>query len=187
MTAANTTYTSTYDLDFTDVEGLNAYIASGYVYRNGTLTLVLTRLDYVPANTGVVLKGVAGTSYTVPVGDARGVVANLLVGVTASTLLAATDGDNTNMVLDATSGDFAPLTSAVTLAAGEAYLPVPTLLVGTGAQAKKVPYVFDDTTTGITAPTTSADNTETMYNMQGMRVSQPTHGVYIVNGKKMVK
>ena len=75
-------------------------------------------------------------------------------------------------------------TTSGTLAANKAYLAIPT---GTGARALNI--VFDDEqeTTAIesVAPQTlHMDNV--YYNLRGQRVAQPTKGLYIVNGKKVI-
>lgn len=84
ITLANAmeTYCSTEDLDFSTVEGLKAYTATGY--DHGTLTV--TRVLNAPAGTGLLLKGEAG-SYDVPYATTTGYYINLLHGVTEDTLL----------------------------------------------------------------------------------------------------
>lgn len=44
---------------------------------------------------------------------------------------------------------------------------------------------YDETTTGIVSAETKRAQTDTVYNLQGVRVSQPTKGLYIKNGKKI--
>lgn len=47
--------------------------------------------------------------------------------------------------------------------------------------------VYSNTDTGITMPQTlKRHNDNTYYNLQGMKVNHPTHGIYIVNGRKVV-
>ena len=46
----------------------------------------------------------------------------------------------------------------------------------------------DDDTTGICLqPTANSQRQEATYDLQGLRVAQPTHGLYIINGKKVIK
>ena len=48
-------------------------------------------------------------------------------------------------------------------------------------------FVFDDETTGInTAKGSQFTVNGEYYNLRGQRVAQPTKGLYIVNGKKVV-
>lgn len=65
ITPANdwSTYVTTKDLDFSDVEGLKAYAATAAAA--GTVTL--EEVGAVPAGTPLMLIGTAGTDYTVPV------------------------------------------------------------------------------------------------------------------------
>lgn len=70
----------------------------------------------------------------------------------------------------------------VNSAAHKAYLKVP----NAGGEAVKSFYVFGgDTTTGVTAIETSDRSNNVVYNLAGQRVSTPTKGLYIVNGKKV--
>lgn len=61
------------------------------------------------------------------------------------------------------------------------------LLGGSGAKSAVMEMVVDDTPTGITSLPTASDAEATYYNLQGMRVTAPTKGIFIHNGKKFVK
>ncbi|MBM6993978.1 MAG: starch-binding protein [Prevotella sp.] len=187
LTADATSYASTVPLDFSSLSDLKAYIASGYVYLDDTLNIVLTRINYVPANTGIILRGTADTTYTVPVEDHQAVVANRLVGVTADMQLSPTDGTYTNYIFSLTAGTFSPLSTTVTLSAGNAYLQIPTALASTTIQAKSLPYIFDDgTVTGIQSISDQQSTDDTWCTITGLRVDKPTKGVYIHKGRKVV-
>ena len=55
------------------------------------------------------------------------------------------------------------------------------------ANARALSIVFEGETTGISTVKTAADNMDTaVYDLQGRRVMQPTKGLFIVNGKKVV-
>ena len=56
------TYASEYDLDFTNVSGLTAYVATS-ISDN---TLTLAPVDKVPAGTGLLLKGEGAEIFAVP-------------------------------------------------------------------------------------------------------------------------
>ena len=76
--------------------------------------------------------------------------------------------------------------SAFTNGAHKAYLMVPKA----NAAARSFISMFDDETTGIEKvqefkSSTGQDNQ--IYDLQGRRVAQPTKGLYIVNGKKVIK
>ena len=40
---------------------------------------------------------------------------------------------------------------------------------------------------GISTVETTAPNSDALFDLQGRRVAQPTKGLYIVNGKKVIK
>lgn len=61
------------------------------------------------------------------------------------------------------------------------------LLSVSGAKSAVMEMVVDDTPTGITNLPTASDAEATYYNLQGMRVTAPTKGIFIHNGKKFVK
>ncbi len=164
-------------LDFTNVEGLEALVVTK-VNETSVSTEVVTT---VPAGEGVILhKTGTATSFNVPaVATATDPETNFLVGVLEATNIG---GDDTkDYVLK--DGKFMKA-NAGTLAAGKAYLqvpanaaPAPTLTIGFG----------DEGTTGIR----SIDNGQltidnVYYDLSGRRVAEPTKGVYIVNGKKVV-
>lgn len=188
------TYCSTYDLDFTDVEGLKAYIATGYTHGN----IILTRVGNVPAGTGLVIMGEPGT-YTVPVGDGQAVFSNLLVGTTKDITLPATFGSKTNFILtQGTNGiGFYPVSDdGGTLKAGKAYLPLPTALME-AAGVKNFGLHFED---GDELPTDveeldyaqlstfNAQLSSGWYTLDGRRLqhrpAQP--GIYLRGGRKVI-
>ncbi len=181
------TFASSYDLDFTNVTGMKAYIASGFNPANGKL--VLTQVDEVPAGTGLYIKGTKGT-YNIPVKETSMYLHNMLVGVTERTYLEATTGDNTNFTLqNGPSGVGFYTVSPGYLAAGKAYLTLPTRVLS--AQASPIMVEFEDEeTTGIVSVESLTPNAENgvWYTLDGRKLeSKPTQkGVYIVNGKKTV-
>ena len=179
-----TTLTSSHALDFTNVsEDLKAYIIKDTDASDGTITM--TEVSKVPANTGLVLKATTpGSTVNVPVlsGDAEDVTGNKMEGSASATT--AID-DNGGYILR--DGKFHPA-SAGTLPAGKAYLnitvtsPAPEIIIEDGDNNG------DDITTGIDTIEHSTLNIEhsEVYNLNGQRVSQPTKGLYIVNGKKVI-
>ncbi|MCI6101536.1 MAG: hypothetical protein SO096_03920 [Prevotella sp.] len=81
------------------------------------------------------------------------------------------------------AGTFVKFTNTAYLNPFRAYL----LLGGSGAKSAVMEMVVDDTPTGITSLPTASDAEATYYNLQGMRVTAPTKGIFIHNGKKFVK
>ena len=77
--------------------------------------------------------------------------------------------------------------AAFDLAANKAYLAVPTS-TGNGARGFAL---FNDDVTGIAELNAHnsefiINNSDAVYNLAGQRVAQPTKGLYIVNGRKVV-
>ena len=182
------TYCSLDDMDFSGTDEIKAYIVSAFKPSTGEVTL--TRITDVPANTGIVVKGAAGT-YTIPMGPGETIVSNMLRGVTTNTVLNKVEGDYTNYVLAKKNGNlgFYAVVDGSTLSAGKAYLPLPTASLPSGARSIKL--VFEDGgTTGISEASPLNDNGEmindNVYDLQGRRVTKPTHGLYVVNGRKVV-
>ena len=148
--------------------------------------VVLTKVDNVPAETGVVLKGAEG-DYYVPVaassttdkGDLRG-------SLTEDIDYDQFDEEYDLYVLGINGDDQAQfqLATSGTLSAGKAYLPVAQELE---ARVLNV-VVADSETTGVSEKlnVSSEKSSTAVYNIQGQRVAQPTKGLYIVNGKKVI-
>ncbi|MBR1932489.1 MAG: hypothetical protein IJ841_02250 [Prevotella sp.] len=95
------TFTSPQPLDFTGVEGIKAYIGKknvGYSWETGDVSdLVLTPVDKVPANTGIIVKATAAQTYTIAIaeGEVAPIEGNDLVAVTEDTdLFPLVDGYN---------------------------------------------------------------------------------------------
>ena len=177
------TFSSTYAVDFTGVAGLKAYKATACDGSKATMTEVT---GAVAANTGLVLKGAEGT-YSIPVaasGTALG--DNLLEDCDGSWTTLAVANFGTNYVLSVQGGKvvWAPVTDGdhlPTMSAGQAYLYVP------DGEARALTMVFDDDLTGINSVKSDATlNDGAVYNLRGQRVAQPTKGLYIVNGKKVI-
>ena len=173
-----TTLTSAYNLDFTSVSSdLKAFIATEV--DGGSVQM--TQVNKVPANTGLVLKATTpNTAVNVPVFDGTGaddVSANKMDGsATETTAIAANGG----YILS--DGKFHPA-SAGTLAAGKAYLNI-----AYSASAPVLEMNFDESdVTAISEVTnTNRTNNTNVYDLQGRKVAQPTKGLYIVNGKKVM-
>lgn len=183
------TYCSDANLDFSEVEGLKAYIASSFNPSTGSLTI--TRVDNVPAGEGMLLKGTAGESYDVPTTDNVSVVANLMKGNTTATTLDPTTGDNTNFVLSKNSEGvmgFYRFNKSVTMPANKAWLQIPTSALGNSASAKGFTLVEEgEEITGITDISQESATSNVIYDLQGRRISNPSRGIYIIGGKKVIK
>lgn len=202
-TSGEGTYCSEYDLNFRNVSGIKAYIASGFDPTNSQL--VLTRVDEAPAGTGMLIKGTSG-EYTIPTTDSNFLFANMLKGVVKETYISDVSwyegwngcGQYANYILG-TDGEFYK-TTGEELPANSAYLMIPSAVVENSALAKISTLFLDDEedisgiATGVGfimagEPKTITTNDD-VYNLQGQKVNSKTlkPGIYIKNGKKfMVK
>ena len=185
-TAGWATYCSPYALDLSSATGLtDAYIVTGG--KNGVLTKTSVKGGTVPANTGLLLKGTEGSevNVTIPVvaSSETNVTANILDGVTAATEIAAEAGW---VLMASPSLGFYQNTNAFTVGANTAYIPVADLAVP-DAGARAFYSLFDSETTGVGAALVKNGivNNE-IFNLQGQRIGQPTKGLYIVNGRKVI-
>lgn len=174
------TYSSTYNLDFTNVEGLTAYVVSDFNANEGTLTL--SPATTVQAGEGLLLKGETG-DYIVPHTTTGASYTNYLVGVPTTTSVSPTDGDYTNFILaDGTHGvNFYAISSTGNISGGKAYLQLPTSEISSSRGFTLV----EDGKTAIRNNNTDSQEA-VFYDLQGRRVSRPVKGLYIVNGKKVL-
>ena len=181
------TFSCSQALDFTGVEDLKAYIASGF---DGT-TVLLTRVEKVPANTGLLLLGTPGATYKVPYAETTAYYSNLLKPVLTATTVAQTDGaGNTNYLLGKQGdpeviGFYKAKSEGSAVGAQKAYLQLPSGAVAAGV--KSVGFYFDDTTAVEEVPTEAAVP-EGVFDIHGRKIpagQKLTRGIYIINGKKV--
>ncbi len=178
------TFCGSNPIDLSGTEDVKAYVVSSYEKATGQVTL--TRTYYVPPFTGVVVKGNKGV-YTIPAGVGEPVYPNMMKGVTTDTNLNKVNGDYTNYVLANKGGNlgFYAVSDGSTLSAGKAYLPLPTADLPTAARGLTLN--FDDgETTEIMKVASQEKAPQGYYDLQGRRVANPTSGLYIVNGKKVI-
>ena len=171
---------------FTLPEGLEAYYCKNYDATNGTIAAVAID-GVVPAETGVLLRGEPGETYTLTISNETPatVTDNALVAVTEQTTIQQTDGDYTNFGLS--GGTFKKVnTAGGTVGANRAYLHIPTSALTPEASARGISLVWDEDPTGITVVNGSGFKVNDYYDLQGRRVENPTKGLYIVNGKKVI-
>ena len=202
MKSTMATFASTLSLDFTNVEGLKAYIVTSY--DAGSKTATAQRVSKVPAVTGVLLIADEPGEYEVPVMEgADDVEGNLLVGVTRNTYLTgeySPDGGLTfgkNYILANGSqgigfyiakGHYAEGDGG-TLAAGKAYLQISPELLEGNSDVKGVGIVFnDEIITNVNSLGISRSTSEDVwYSLGGQRLARrpATKGIYILNGRKV--
>ena len=171
--AGYATFCSPYALDFSAVSDLEAYIAA----KDASNKVTFTKVDNVPANTGVLLKGAAAT-YSIPtaVSSSTDVSANALIGVLADTKVAA----GSFVLKNAAEGvGFYKANNEFTVGANTAYIAA----LPAGEEAR---FIGLGDATAIKA--VAAENTDNaVYNLAGQRVAKAQKGLYIVGGKKVIK
>lgn len=183
--AGQSTWCSKYDLDFTGVEGVKAYIASGYNRATGTIWL--TRVNEVPANEGVLIIGKEG-DYKVPHITSYTYYMNMMVGTLKAITINEKEGEYTNYYLS--NGDygvgFYKVNGTQAISANRAYLPLLKGDVPAGTRFISLGFEDGEGTTGINGVKSGEVKTEKWFNLQGQRVMNPGKGLYIKNGKKIV-
>ena len=183
--AGMATFCSSKDLDFSEVEGLKAYTGAAFNRNTGALTML--EVKDVPAGTGLIVVGNAGT-YNVPVSNGSfSVYANLLKGVSTATNLQQTADGYTNYILGSGAqgtGFYIVSAGGGTLAAGKAYLQIPTAAANSRSA---ISMEFVEGTTDISEHKAEL-TTEGYYTLSGQRTtSQPQKpGIYVKNGRKVV-
>jgi hypothetical protein len=124
------TYCSEKDLDFTNVSGITAYIASGFNPETGSV--VLTKVKQVPAGTGLIISGKPG-NYEIPVVETNYYSMNMLTGVVKPTQIPdyewANGNDCANYILQSDGVFHFSNGSSNPLDANKAYLQIPEKLV----------------------------------------------------------
>lgn len=184
------TYCSPYNLDFSET-GATVYTAARNTTTNN-IALSEVSGGKVPANTGVILYKENGGEITPAViTTANAVENNELVGIIANTTVAYDPNDGKyNYIMEWDSENSKPMFSkaaanGATLRANKAYLST-AYNVETG-EARALSVSSDAIeTTGINNVQGSGVKTQGCYNLNGQRVSNPTKGLYIVNGRKVV-
>ena len=177
-----TTLTSAYNLDFSSVEGLTAYTAK---YNEVNDAVALTQVKKVKAGTGLILKGEAGT-YTLPIlasneDGLETVTGNQLVGCVDA--LWSTGRDNDYFL---SNGKFVKSNNNGWVLPGKSYLYIEGVRHTNNSESPLRVYV-DNTATAINGITNNpVVKDEAYYNLQGVKVQRPQHGVFIHNGKKVV-
>ena len=169
-------------------EGLTAHYCK--TYNSEARTISVANIDgAVPANTGVLLRGTPGETYTLTGtnSEAATVTDNALVAVTEETSIAQESGDYVNFGLS--GGVFKKVNAkGGTVKANRAYLHILKSSLPTGA--KSIALAWDGETTGIANLNVDAndnfDANAPMYNLVGQRVGKSYKGIVVVNGKKVL-
>ena len=170
------TFCTSAPLDFSSVTGLKAYIVTGY---EGTAITTTQMTGTVPANTPLLLEG-ATTDIPVVASSSTDVSANKLVAGPGKNVIAKSD--KTRYVLSSNAGVavFKKINEA------EAFVPKDKAYLEFSEEVSAPMLSIGSETTGIETIDNSQLTIDNVYDLQGRRVAQPTKGLYIVNGKKVV-
>lgn len=180
------TLVSSYPMDFSGEE-MKAYTAS----VDGS-TVTFTRIKKVPAYTPILVKYKDTETATPSINfcnaeNADAVSTNALKAGTGAAVATYPDETHTNFVL--TTGNSGAshgfyFANGRTVATNRAYLQADTKIEAAGARLSVM--FSDEETTGIKAVNREQlTSNGAVYNLQGQCVSNPTKGLFIVNGKKM--
>ena len=177
------TLTSDAILNFDGISGLAAKVVSNF--NTSTNSITTTPVTEVPAATPLLLNGDEGV-YSVPVltSTSASIGTNYLVRGTGGEVEAAT-GTYTRFVLVVSGGNavFKKIgaTKHPVISTEKAYLEIPAVV---SAHELNIDFGSDDVTAITNTKVSSKDNI--YYSLQGQRMTNPTKGLYIVNGKKVV-
>ncbi|MBP3287462.1 MAG: hypothetical protein J6M15_11090 [Prevotella sp.] len=180
--AGYATFSSDKAVDFSGASGVTVYAAKVNDAKTA-VDLIEVKSKQVPANTAVVLKGAAGTYTASAIASAATISGNQLQ-IAAATM----NGDAGNIyVLNEVGGvvGFYKLSATGSLLAGKGYLVVD----GVGEGRAMLDIDIEGISTGINMVNgegLKVNGSETYYDLQGRRVLNPTKGLYIVNGKKVI-
>ena len=202
-TSGKASYAAPVDLDFTNVEGLKAFTATGY--DKSSKTIWLTRVMKVQKGEGVLLKGDA-KDYEIPSAAVQSSYMNMFVGNTSGDQIqvqeTSDDGSLTNFYLKG-DGTFVSVNGYVNIGNNKSYLALPTFMLTASTRGAEPCYLLEEPevikmsinnmsldddgegTTGIRETMQSGED-GAYYTLQGQRVENPGKGLYIKNGRKVV-
>ena len=158
--------------------GLKAYVVASINERS----VKVDETSYIPQNVAILIEEVEPQDQYVaaPYRSATTEMESLLVGCTTATDVTSLTASNNIYVLY--NNEFVKTTSG-TISAQRAYLPVSKEQVA----GSRLAIGFDNETTGVADVRGKMSDVRSDYfDLQGRKVAQPTKGLYIINGKKVV-
>ncbi len=153
-----------------------------YVSDVTSEAVVLTELTEIPAGEGFIYNATEGSHAFAKATTAPAAISNKLVG-TLTELTGITE--SSIYVLGQTSDSKAALMlyTGTTLPAGKAYLPATSV----PSTARSLRMVIAGETTAVSGVATMSQQPAQTYDLQGRRVIQPTKGIYVKDGKKIIR
>lgn len=175
------TYANKSAVDFSEADGLTVYAANlNAAETQITLTEVASKV--IPANTPVILKGTANQTYygTFTTTDET-IETNMLMSASVRIV----GDDDQLLALGAKDGQpvFGKMKSGALLKARTGYFEY--LL--TESASRSISIVFSETSGINTVQNSEFRVNGSVYDLQGRRVDMPSKGIYLMNGKLIIK
>lgn len=168
------------DLDKLD-ENVKAYIVTNACEGNVTFKQIT---GTIKGGVPFILYGTAGAHTLTLAASSNNVPENnMLKGTLSPKYITTVEGDYTNFGLS--GGKFVKINNG-TLPVNKAYLPILTSVVESSTGAPTFDIIFDEGTTGVENVNRVTINDNKYYTLDGRCVENPTKGLYIVNGKKVM-
>ena len=180
------------DVNLTLPDGLKAHFCTYLKEVDEGLAIKILNIDgrVINQNTGVLLSGTPGETYQLRYTSEAGSATegNRLVPVVESTHIESVTGEYTNYMMK--GGRFIKIKEedeSVMMPAHRAYLPLLTTAVG---EAKSIVLLWDDGfVTGVERMRNVENEimrNESIYNLNGQKLSSPRKGINIINGRKVI-
>ena len=183
------------DVNLTLPDGLKAHFCTYLKEVDEGLAIKILNIDgkVINQNTGVLLSGTGGETYQLRYTSEAGSATdgNKLVPVVESTHVEPVVGEYTNYIMQ--GGRFIKIKQeeagdeTIKMPAHRAYLPLLTTAVG---EAKSIVLLWDDGfVTGVERMRNVENEimrNESIYNLNGQKLSSPRKGINIINGRKVI-
>lgn len=180
------------DVNLTLPDGLKAHFCTYLKEVDEGLAIKILNIDgkVINQNTGVLLSGTPNETYQLRYTSEAGSATdgNQLVPVVESKHIESVTGDYTNYMMK--GGRFIKIKEedgSVMMPAHRAYLPLLTTAVG---EAKSIVLLWDDGfVTGVERMRNVENEimrNESIYNLNGQKLSSPRKGINIINGRKVI-
>lgn len=177
-------------LEVTLPKGVEAYYITKEGVKSGFVSMEPVLNNVIPANSAVVLKATNAGIYNFEISEtgAMSLNGNLLVG-TIATEYKAEDAYILSFIEEEGVGLRKAMLNKLNNTAFQnnthkAYLPI-TSLSTEASKSNTFRFVFGDET-AINDVKGENGNVKAIYDLQGRRVENPTKGIYIINGKKVL-
>ena len=183
---------SAYELNVTEVGWATLYLGYDAVIPADVACYVISEVGaesvqleevtgVIPANTAVIVEAAEGEYTFDVVEDNTEEIESVMLGTTMNKYI--TEEAYVLGIVDGEVGLYkAEMNGGVWLNnANKAYLPA-----SAGSNAASYSFRFGEGTTGISEVKSENGNVKAIYDLQGRRVENPSKGVYIINGKKVL-